>query len=76
MAGVKRKIVKNTIANTLLKVSQYIIGFLMFPFIVKYVGVEDYGLYLLVGAFVGYFGLLYFRVGGAPVCPGLHSLLC
>jgi O-antigen/teichoic acid export membrane protein len=39
----------------------------MFPFIIKYVGVEDYGIYLLVGAFVGYFGLLDFGVGSALV---------
>jgi O-antigen/teichoic acid export membrane protein len=39
----------------------------MFPFIVYHVGVEDYGIYLLVGAFVGYFGLLDFGVGGAIV---------
>ena len=56
MASVKKKIVKNTVANTLLKISQYVIGFIMFPFIISYVGVEDYGIYLLVGAFVGYFG--------------------
>ena len=67
MASVKKKIVKNTIANTLLKISQYIIGFLMFPFIIRHVGIEDYGLYLLVGAFVGYFGLLDFGVGSALV---------
>ena len=67
MASVKKKIVKNTVANTLLKISQYVIGFLMFPFIIKYVGVEDYGIYLLVGAFVGYFGLLDFGVGSALV---------
>ncbi len=67
MASVKKKIVKNTIANTLLKISQYVIGFLMFPFIISHVGVEDYGIYLLVGAFVGYFGLLDFGVGSALV---------
>ncbi len=67
MASVKKKIIKNTIANTLLKFSQYIIGFLLFPFIVSYVGVEDYGVYLLVGAFIGYFGLLDFGVGSALV---------
>lgn len=67
MASVKKKIIKNTIANTILKFWQYIIGFFMFPFIVYHVGVEDYGLYLLVGAFVGYFGLLDFGVSGALV---------
>lgn len=67
MASTKKKIVKNTIANTLLKISQYAIGFTLFPFIIKYVGVEDYGIYLLVGAFVGYFGLLDFAVGGALI---------
>ena len=67
MASVKKKIVKNTIANTLLSFSNYIIAFLMFPFIIGYIGVVDYGLYLLVGAFVGYFGLFDFGVGGALV---------
>ncbi|MBI5001482.1 MAG: oligosaccharide flippase family protein [Euryarchaeota archaeon] len=67
MPGIKRKLVRNTIANAIMKFWGYIIGFLMFPFIVGYVGVEDYGLYLLVGAFVGYFGLLDFGVSGALV---------
>ena len=67
MASVKKKIVRNTIANSLLKASKYIINFLLFPFIISYVGAEDYGLYLLVGAFVGYFGLLEFGVGTSLV---------
>ena len=67
MVSTKRKIVRNTIANTLLKISKYAINFFLFPFIIYYVGVEDYGIYLLVGAFVGYFGLLDFGVGGALV---------
>ena len=67
MVSIKKKIVKNTIANTLLKISQYIIGFMLFPFIITYVGVEDYGIYLLVGAFIGYFGLLDLGIGSALV---------
>ena len=67
MASVKRKIVRNTAANTFMKISHYVIAFLMFPFIIRHVGVEDYGIYLLVGAFVGYFGLLDFGVGSALV---------
>jgi hypothetical protein len=55
-------------------VSQYVIGFLMFPFIIKYVGVEDYGLYLLVGAFVGYFGLLDFWLSKWTVSTKSHAV--
>lgn len=67
MVSTKRKIVRNTIANSLLKISKYVINFLLFPFIVYYVGAEDYGIYLLVGAFVGYFGLLDLGVGSALI---------
>ena len=58
MASIKKKIVKNTVANTFMKLWRYAISFFLLPFIILHVGVVDYGLYLLVGAFVGYFGLL------------------
>lgn len=67
MASVKKKIVRNTLASSFLKAWTYLINFFLFPFIVKYVGLEEYGIYLLVGAFVGYFGLLDFGVNKALV---------
>ena len=67
MVSVKRKIVRNTAANTFMKLWRYAVNFFLLPFIILHVGVEDYGLYLLVGAFVGYFGLLDLGVGASLV---------
>jgi O-antigen/teichoic acid export membrane protein len=67
MTSVKKKILKNTAANTFMKLWRYGINFFMLPFIILHVGVVDYGLYLLVGAFVGYFGLLDLGVGTSLV---------
>ncbi len=67
MVGVKKKIVKNTIATSLLKAWKYIISFFLFPFTIHYIGIDDYGIYLLVGALVGYFGLLDLGFGQALI---------
>src|SRR3989344_7770190 len=43
----------------------FVIGLMLFPFIVSHVGKEVYGAYLLVMTFIGYFGVLDFGVGTA-----------
>jgi O-antigen/teichoic acid export membrane protein len=67
MVSVKKKIIKNTLANTFMKLWRYGVNFFLLPFIILHIGVADYGLYLLVGAFVGYFGLLDLGVGASLV---------
>ena len=67
VATIKKKIVRNTAANAFMNLWRYAVNFFLLPFIILHVGVEDYGLYLLVGAFVGYFGLLDLGVGTSLV---------
>jgi len=65
MPSAKFKIIGNTIANILMQFWVYIVGLVLFPIIVHYIGLEDYGIYLLVGGLAGSFGLAEFAVSGA-----------
>lgn len=61
----KRIISGNIKYNALSQIVSFVVGLMLFPFIVSHVGKEVYGAYLLVTTFVGYFGVLDFGVGTA-----------
>jgi len=42
-----------------------VIGFLLTPFIIRHLGKTGYGIWTLVGSFIGYYGLLNLGVGSA-----------
>ncbi|MCK4718012.1 MAG: oligosaccharide flippase family protein, partial [Thermoplasmata archaeon] len=67
MAGLKKKIARNTVANVLIKLWTYGISFLLLPFIVGHIGIENYGIWILVGSITGYFAFMDFGVGPALV---------
>jgi O-antigen/teichoic acid export membrane protein len=56
--GTKQKLVRNTIFSYVLNFWNLIIGIVLFPFIVKFVGLELAGIWFLVSEIVGHFGLL------------------
>ncbi|OGZ62615.1 MAG: hypothetical protein A3C58_02835 [Candidatus Staskawiczbacteria bacterium RIFCSPHIGHO2_02_FULL_34_10] len=61
----KRVITNNIKYNLVSQGVGFVVGLMMFPFIVSHVGKEVYGAYLLVTTFIGYFGVLDFGVGAA-----------
>ncbi len=67
MTDIKRKIVRNTIANYTFRLIVIVINLLLLPFIVDKIGVIAYGIYALVGAITGYFGLLDMGISPALV---------
>ncbi|WP_043931162.1 oligosaccharide flippase family protein [Bacillus sp. EB01] len=44
-----------------------LIGLLMVPFLIRNLGASEYGLYMLIGAFVGYMSILDFGIGSTIV---------
>lgn len=65
--SVKKKLIKNTIVNYSIRFWGFILTFILFWFIVKKIGEEDYGIYLFVSAITGYFGILNLGLGGSLV---------
>lgn len=61
----KRAIGSNIKYNAISQIISFVVGLMLFPFIVSHVGKEIYGAYLLVTTFIGYFGVLDFGVGAA-----------
>lgn len=60
---IKKKIAKNTVANYVAQFWFLIIGFILMPFIVHHIGINAFGIWILVSAITGYFGLLDLGVG-------------
>lgn len=69
----------NAISNWMPLVSNAIIAFFLTPYLIKQLGDSDFGIYSLVGGFLGYYGLLRLGVGAAimryvPFCLGSNDL--
>lgn len=56
--GLKRTVVWNVIWNWLGTATNIVAGFVVAPFLVRRLGEEVYGLWIIIGSFTGYFGLL------------------
>ncbi len=65
--SIKKKLIKNTIINYGIRFWGFILTFILFKFIVDNVGETDYGIYLLVTAITGYFGILDLGIGHSLV---------
>lgn len=61
--SIKKKLIRNTMANYGIQLWTYVLNFVMMPIIIYFIGVVEYGIYLLVTAFIGYFGLLDLGIG-------------
>jgi len=55
-----KKLIRSALFGQLPIIVQLISGFVIMPKLIAYFGDADYGLWVLVGAFLGYFGLLDF----------------
>lgn len=64
--SIKRPSLKiNAISNLVSLLVQVTIGFLLTPFIISHLGQSGYGVWVLVGSFIGYYGLMNLGVGSA-----------
>jgi O-antigen/teichoic acid export membrane protein len=61
------KIIRNTVFNSASRIWDILIGIVLTPFIIHHLGLERYGLWIMIGAVTGYFGLFDFGVGGSSV---------
>ena len=57
----------NSISNYASLFVQIAVGFFLTPFIISHLGQTGYGIWVLVGSFVGYYGLLNLGVSSAIV---------
>jgi len=60
-------IIKNTIFNVLGGVFNLVVGFILFPFIVKHIGLTATGIWLSITVMIGYFSLVHTSVGPSLV---------
>jgi O-antigen/teichoic acid export membrane protein len=64
---IKDKLIRNTVFNFGIRFWSIIITFILMPVVIYYIGVEEYGIYLLITAFTGYFSLLDLGIGTSLV---------
>ncbi|MDH3360559.1 MAG: hypothetical protein OEL55_06775, partial [Desulfobulbaceae bacterium] len=55
----------NAASNWIAMVIQILIGFFLTPFVISHLGQSGYGIWVLIGSFIGYYGLLNLGVGAA-----------
>lgn len=65
MTGRRPSLKINAISNWASLFVQVAIGFFLTPFIIRHLGQSGYGVWVLVGSFIGYYGLLNLGVGSA-----------
>lgn len=58
-------VVKGSFLSAVVLFSRIAISFFLMPFIIRMLGMQDYGFWLLIAAFVGYYGMLDFGISGA-----------
>jgi O-antigen/teichoic acid export membrane protein len=59
----EKKIIRNTLFNVYGRIFTLAVGFLLTPYIIGKIGNSEYGIWILIGAFVAYLGLLDFGFG-------------
>lgn len=59
-SGLKRRVIRNTIANWVGFAADTLIAFFLTPFLIHRLGTDSYGSWLLIGSLAGYFGMLDF----------------
>ena len=57
------KVVKNTVFNIIGYSWMIIVTLFLTPYIIRHVGIERYGIWVIIGLVTGYFGLLDFGIG-------------
>jgi O-antigen/teichoic acid export membrane protein len=65
--SVKKKLIRNTIVNYIIKLWGFVLHIFLFAFILGHVGPDDYGIYFFVAAIFGLFGFLDLGIGHSLV---------
>lgn len=65
MNNIRPSLKINAISNWASLFVQIAVGFFLTPFIISHIGKSGYGIWVLVGSFIGYYGLLNMGVGSA-----------
>lgn len=58
-------VVKGSFLSAVVLFSRIAVSFFLMPFIIRMLGEHDYGFWILISAFVGYYGMLDFGISGA-----------
>jgi len=61
--SVSEKIIRNTKFNILGRFWGILVALFLTPYIIQHIGIERYGIWAIVGAITGYFGLMDFGIG-------------
>jgi len=65
MSNRTEKYIKGLTSTTFQKILTKSIGFLVTPIILSYLGQEEYGIWIIIGSFLGYMGLMDFGITGS-----------
>jgi len=60
--SISQKIVRNTIFNIVGRFWGILVGLILIPYIIKHIGVDRFGIWVIVGVLTTYFGLLDFGI--------------
>ena len=61
----KKLIIKGSTLSAIVLITRVGVSFFLMPFVIKMLGLHYYGIWILIGAFVGYYGMLDFGISGA-----------
>lgn len=61
----KKLVIKGSSLSALVLFTRIAVAFFLMPFIIRMLGDHDYGFWILISAFIGYYGMLDFGISGA-----------
>ncbi len=61
--SLSKKIIRNTLFNTIGRFWAVLVALFLTPYIIRYIGLERFGIWSIIGVLTGYFGLLDFGIG-------------
>lgn len=67
MSSVLKKLLKGSVLRSITLVANIIVGFFMLPFMIHSLGEDQYGIWIFVGAIIGFYGLLDVGFGSAII---------
>ena len=65
MTSISKKLFKGSVLNLVTLIANIAVGFIMMPFLIHRLGDDQYGIWIIVGAIIGFYGLLDAGMGGA-----------
>ena len=61
--SISQKIIRNTTFNIIGRFWRILVALVLTPYIIRYIGIERYGIWALIGVVTSYFGLIDFGIG-------------